>query len=212
MTPVVATAPAAVVVPEANSLAAATKVEAPVAAVKTTSTLENLMAAFNGESNAQARYLAFAEKAKAEGYVHLSKLFQATAMGEGVHAAKFSKLITAMKGTPKATLEKPKVGTTEENLEAALAGENHEVDKLYDGYLKQAESEKNEAVTRAFSQVKTVEAIHAALFKQGLVQVTQRETNADYYTCKVCGNVVAKLNFDFCPVCQEPGNEFVKTK
>jgi len=94
-------------------------------------TLENLQAAFNGESNANAKYTAFAAKAEAEGYKSVATLFRATAMSEGIHAKKHAAVIVKMGAVPKADIAQPDVKSTKENLEAALAGETYEKGTMY---------------------------------------------------------------------------------
>ncbi len=183
--------------------------EGPVDA-KRTATLDNLMTAFNGESNAQAKYTEFAKKAKAEGYLKVAKLFEAAALSEGIHAAHHAKAIKALKGTPKVTLVPATIGTTKENLEAALAGETAEIENMYPEFVKQAEAEKQTAAARSFNGAKKIEAIHADWFKKALANLNQWKADGDFYTCKDCGYVADKLNFDYCPVCKAPKSEFVK--
>ena len=76
-------------------------------------TLVNLETAFNGESNAQARYLAFAKKADADGLPPVASLFRAAARAEEIHAANHAKVIRALGGVPQAQIEEPKVGCDE---------------------------------------------------------------------------------------------------
>lgn len=101
----------------------------PSGAVATT-TLDNLQTAYNGESNAHARYLAFAAKADQEGCGEVASLFRAAAKAEKVHAAKHSEVIKKLGGTPTAKIETPVVGSTKENLEAAVNGESYERDHV----------------------------------------------------------------------------------
>ena len=75
----------------------------PSGAAAATTTLDNLQAGFNGESNAHSRYLAFAEKADQEGYGEVASLFRAAAKAEEVHAANHAAVIKKMGGTAQAT-------------------------------------------------------------------------------------------------------------
>src|SRR5512137_2342735 len=79
-------------------------------------TLDNLQAAYNGESNAKARYEAFAAKADEEGYKSVASAFRAAARSEELHAQKHAKQIEKLGGKPTATIEKAEVGTTAQNL------------------------------------------------------------------------------------------------
>jgi len=94
-----------------------------VAAAAPSKTLDNLTAAFNGESNAHAKYLEFAKKADQEGYAGAAALFRAAARAEETHARTHGEVITKLGGSPKAEIKLPAIGTTAENLKAALAGE-----------------------------------------------------------------------------------------
>src|SRR5262245_37578994 len=94
-------------------------------------TLSKLQAAFNGESNAYPRYVAFAEQADAEGYTQVASLFRAAARSEEIHAAGHAAVIKEMGGTPKADPRQPQVNATRENLRAALRGESYERDTMY---------------------------------------------------------------------------------
>src|ERR1039458_7607719 len=93
-------------------------------------TLQNLETAFNGESNAHARYLAFAEKADQEGYFQIAGLFRAAARAEEIHARNHEVEIKRLGGTAQAKIEKPDVKTTKENLQAAIKGETYERDVM----------------------------------------------------------------------------------
>jgi rubrerythrin len=181
-------------------------------AVSSDTTLDNLMAAYNGECNAQAKYAQFAEKAKAEGYLRVAKLFTAVALSESIRAAKDAKVISSLKGTAVPVLGRIKVGTTKENLQAALAGETAEIEKIYPGFIQQAELEKQAGAARSFGGAKAIAAIHVQWFQQALKELRTWKADGEFYTCQVCGNVVNKLDFEYCPVCKAPRNEFVQAK
>jgi hypothetical protein len=91
-------------------------------------TLQNLQTAFNGESNAHARYLAFAVKADQEGYGGVASLFRAAARAEEIHAANHLVEIKKLGGSAQAKIDSPVVKGTKENLEAAVRGETYERD------------------------------------------------------------------------------------
>jgi len=101
-------------------------------------TLDNLIAAFNGESNAHAKYVAFAERADAEGHAGVAALFRAAARAEEVHAGNHAEVIRSLGGTPEATIELPEIGTTVENLQAAIEGESYERDTMYPEFIAAA--------------------------------------------------------------------------
>jgi len=172
-------------------------------------TLDNLQAAFNGESNAHARYLAFAKKADEEGYGKAASLFRAAARAEEIHAGNHAKVIKAMGGTPKATIETPDVKTTAENLTAAIAGESYERDTMYPEFLAAARAERNTDAIETFNYAKSAEAEHAKLYQQALDNLeSMRGEGQTYYVCSVCGYTTTNLNFAKCISCFSPKEKY----
>jgi len=178
------------------------------------STVENLQEAFNGESNAQAKYAAFAVKADEEGYKSVAALFRATSLSESIHAKKHAFAIAKLGAVPKATVVKPEVKSTQENLTAALAGETYEKETLYPTFLKQAQSEKNTAAARSFKGAMLAEVEHAKLYKQALAELAAwKAAGKEFMVCDICGYTVmmdpALLK---CPVCSAPKSKFTIVK
>jgi rubrerythrin len=180
-------------------------------------TLKNLLAAFNGESNASARYAAFAVKADEEGYLKVASLFRAASRAEQIHAANHSKVIVKMGAdTPVATIEAATVKTTVENLKAAIAGETYEIDVMYPDFINEAETQKNTAALRTFNFAIEAEKGHAQLYTKALEHVQhcvdktceKLSNKATYYVCPECGLTVEKAEFDRCPVCGKPKEKF----
>jgi rubrerythrin len=179
----------------------------------TNTTLENLLEAYNGESNAHAKYLAYAKKAEEEGYVPVASLFRAAARAEEIHAGNHAKVIESLGGTPKAEIKLPEIKTTKENLLAAVAGESYERDKMYPAFIKTARAERNRDAMRTFNLARTAEAEHAKLYQYAADNLEQLNTaeKATYMVCTVCGYTVAKKDFTFekCPSCYEPKEKYV---
>lgn len=174
------------------------------------STLDNLQAAFNGESNAHARYLEFAKKADAEGYAQVAALFRAAARAEEVHAGNHATVIKKMGGTPTANIEKVAVKSTKENLEAAVKGETYERDSMYPEFMKEARAKANRDALESFTQAKTAEAEHAMLYAAALSDLEKMKVkNVTYYVCTVCGYTTTKLDFNKCPSCFSPKEKYV---
>jgi len=183
--------------------------EAPKLTVGTT--LENLQAAFNGESNAHARYLAFAKKADEEGYTPVARLFRAAAKAEEIHAGNHKKVIEAMGGTAEATIETPNVKTTKENLAAAIAGESYERDVMYVEFLKVAKADRNRDAARTLNLAKTAEAEHAKLYQDALDNLDTWKGDAKtFYVCTVCGYTTTDPSLEKCPSCFSPQEKFIK--
>ncbi len=171
-------------------------------------TIKNLQTAFNGESNASARYAAFARKAEEEGFHKAASLFRAASRAEQIHASNHAGVLTRMGTAPKAEIETPVVKSTAENLKAAIAGEEYERDIMYPGFIQEAEAQKNTAALRTFNYALEAETEHARLFTQALAQLAAMKNKATYYVCATCGYTVEKLEFDRCPVCNHPKEKF----
>lgn len=127
-------------------------------------TLENLKAAFAGESQANRRYLYFAQKADVEGYNDVATVFRSTAEGETGHAHGHLEFMESV-GDP-ATGEP--IGSTENNLKAAIAGETHEYTDMYPGMAKTARDEGFDEIADWFETLGKAERSHANRFQKAL--------------------------------------------
>ncbi len=106
--------------------------------LKGSQTEKNLLIAFSGESQARNRYTYFASKAKKEGYVQISKIFEETASQEKEHAKRLFKFLKGGDVEITATFPAGVIGTTLENLKAAAEGEHHEYSSMYPEFAKTA--------------------------------------------------------------------------
>ena len=158
-------------------------------------TLENLMDAFAGESQANRKYLAYAKEAEKEGKKNAAKLFRAAADAETLHALKHLEVA----GKVKATVE---------NLKDAVAGETHEYSEMYPVFVREAEAEGNKAALMSFTFAMKVEEVHAKLYKEALEKVDETE-EVSYYLCPVCGNI-EKVRPEKCSICGTPGDKFIR--
>ena len=160
-----------------------------------TKTTDDLQAAFSGESQANRKYTAFAKKADEEGYPQVARLFRAAAAAETVHALSHFK---AMGG----------VGSTTDNLKAAIAGENYEATSMYPEFIADAEAEGGKRALTSFRWAWEVEKVHEGLYKQALESLNQAGETFDYYVCPICGYTHERNAPDKCPVCGTPGERF----
>jgi rubrerythrin len=156
-----------------------------------------LKAAFAGESQANRRYLAFAEGADREGFPQVARLFRAAAEAETVHAISHLK---AMKG----------VKSTRDNLQEAVGGETYEFTSMYPGMIETAKADENKDAEISFWRANEVEKVHAALYKGLLDTLGKSQENFAYYVCPVCGYTVGKDVPELCPVCATKGKMFKK--
>ena len=128
-------------------------------------TEENLKAAFAGESQANRRYLYFAQKADIEGYNDVATVFRSTAEGETGHAHGHLEYLEKECGDP-ATGEP--IGDSELNLKAAIAGETHEYTDMYPGMAKAAREEGFDEIADWFETLAKAERSHANRFTKAL--------------------------------------------
>jgi rubrerythrin len=193
------------------SLVAPTIVSSNASAVKeSTSTIDNLQAAFNGESNANARYRAFARKADEERFGEVASLFRAAAKAEEIHARNHSDVIRKLGATPTLNLESIEVKTTRENLKVAIAGETYERDIMYPEFIEVAKRQRSSAAVRSFTYALKVEAVHAVLFQDALDNLRERTgKNHTYYVCPDCGNTLEELSILTCVVCGHAKSGFI---
>lgn len=158
------------------------------------STEKNLKAAVAGESQANRKYLAFADKADQDGYPGVAKLFRAAAEAEAIHALSQLKALGVIKSTA-------------ENLQAAIDGETYEFTEMYPDFIKTAEEEGNSQAQRAFNFANEAEKVHAELYKMALEALENKE-DVNYYLCPVCGYIHKESAPEKCPICGAKGSNF----
>ena len=177
---------------------------------ESTSTLDNLQAAFGGETNANARYLAFAKKADEESYGEVASLFRAAAKAEEIHARNHAAVINELDAVPLVKLRPIEVKTTRKNLMAAIEGEKYERDVMYPEFLEEARRDDAKAAIRIFTYALKVEAVHAVLYQDALDHLERRKGKHHiYYVCPDCGNTLADLTINQCVVCGHTRNGFI---
>jgi rubrerythrin len=159
-------------------------------------TEENIKSAFAGESQARNKYTYFAEVAKQEGYHYIAKVFEETAANEMEHAREHFKLL---KG----------VGTTAENLGAAISGEHYETVEMYPTFAKEAEEEGNQEATILFKMIGKIEEKHRERYKRLLDMVKNgtvfKREQPIKWKCSVCGYTVESTEPPpKCPACKNP--------
>jgi len=162
-------------------------------------TNDDLQAGFAGESQANRKYLAYAEKADKDGYPQAAKLFRAAAAAETVHAYNHFRAMGMIK-------------STQENLKDAIHGEHYENSEMYPDFLTDAreENENNQAI-RSFEWALAVEITHEALYTEMLENLDELQKNpVDYYICPVCGHTHVGSAPDVCPVCGTKKEKFFK--
>jgi rubrerythrin len=162
-------------------------------------TEEGLKEAFAGESQANRKYLAFAEKADKEGFPQIAKVFRAAAAAETVHAHNHLRVLGGIK-------------STKENIQAAIEGEHYEFTKMYPEFLEAAKAEKNKDAERTFNYANEVEKVHHKLYNAALDSIEKGKDlkKEDIYICPICGYTHEGNPPEKCPVCGAAKKVFKK--
>ncbi len=162
-------------------------------------TVKNLISAYNGESNANVMYLAFAQKADGEGYKAVGSLFRAAARAEAIHRDNHAKVIQEMGGTPKNNIATPVVKSTAENLTQAIKGESYERDTMYPGFIKEAKQVGNKAAVQTFDYALEAETGHAKLYTTAKNNLASwQQANRPLFVCPVSGYTTLDANSKNC--------------
>ncbi len=177
--------------------------------IKGTQTEKNLITAFAGESQARNRYTYFASKAREEGYIQISKIFEETADQEKEHAKRFFKFLEGGEAEVSAAFPAGVIGTTADNLKAAAMGENYEWTTMYKEFAEVARKEGFEAVATVFDAVRVAEKQHEKRYNDLRANIEAgrvfKRDEKVVWRCINCGylyegNEAPKA----CPACAHP--------
>ena len=184
-------------------------------------TIENLVKAFIGESQARNRYTFYAKIAKKEGFEQTAGIFLITAENEKEHASNLFKLINELKKKSSERLDEIKVevvaptvlGTTAENLKAAIAGENYEHTIMYPEFADVAETEGFPEIAKRLRAIAKAEEHHEERYKKLLKQVEAgtffKKEKDVWWVCRECGYIhFGKEPPEKCPSCDHPRSYF----
>jgi len=178
-----------------------------------TQTEKNILTAFAGESQARNRYTYFAGKAKKEGYVQISRIFEETANQEKEHAKRLFKLLEGGEVEITGAFPAGVIGSTLENLKESAGGENHEHTVMYPEFAKTAREEGFDAAAMIFEAIAVAEKQHekrylalAANIEAGSVF---KKDNAVTWRCRNCGYIHESQEAPLaCPACAHPQAHF----
>jgi rubrerythrin len=181
---------------------------------KPVKTIENLKYAYNGESTASAKYAAFAEKAKAEGFDTIAVMFMATSKAEAIHAENHLKVLVKLGEK----IDGPQIGNyevlaTAANIADAGIGESGEIDKMYPDFIAAAETEKSTDAVKSFKWALDTEKKHKIFYKSALDALNaggEKSLPAQWLVCPVCGNTydLATVASE-CDFCMTPKDKFI---
>ena len=177
--------------------------------IKGTQTEKNLLTAFAGESQARNRYTYFASKARKEGFVQISNIFQETADNEREHAKQLFKYLQGGEVEVSASFPAGIIGTTAENLKSAAAGENYEHTSMYPEFAKIAREEGFPKIADNFLAIGVAEKQHEKRYLELLANIENnqvfRKAQPVKWRCANCGYIhEGQTAPDLCPACSHP--------
>lgn len=172
-------------------------------------TLDNLKAAINGETGASAKYAAFAQAAKEQGYEQIARLFEATSAAEQVHIGLEYALVAEIE-PDYVKPEAPEVAAdaTDLNLISGAQGEIFETSDMYPAYIAKAQEEGNTKAVQVFTRAKLAESVHAENYLAAYNDIDAADDDT-YYLCPSCGYIHKGDDFERCPICMCPKEKFI---
>ena len=181
--------------------------------LKGSKTEKNLLTAFAGESQARNRYNYFASKAKKEGFVQISHIFEETADQEKEHAKRLFKFLEGGEVEIQAAFPAGVIGSTAENLKAAATGEHYEWESMYPEFAKVAREEGFEEIAKVFEAVAVAEKQHEKRYLDLLKNVEAgkvfKKDKKVVWRCRNCGYLHEGEGAPKeCPACAHPQAHF----
>jgi rubrerythrin len=176
-------------------------------------TMENLQAAFKGETTASAKYAAYSKKAEQEGYHEIALLFKAASTAENIHANNH-KAVLQESGVSVPTI-KPEftVKSTEENLKDAIAGESYEASTMYPQFLTEANTAGNQLAMISLNYAYKTEKKHKVMYENALGALQSNVVKtlpSAYYVCPTCGNTYDAKPAARCGISMTSSEKFIK--
>lgn len=191
----------------AAMLAGCSKKEIDAAVVK------DLQTAYNGESNATAKYAMYAKECEKAGYLSIATFFKAASFAESIHGGNHAKVLAKYGVKAEATIKLPAWVDVKTALEDAIKGETYEFTEMYPGFIKTAEDKRMADAVRSFSNANKAEKIHARIYTDALAGMEKDEwkkAGKTFYICTVCGFTTDDASVKVCPYCSAPASKFKK--
>lgn len=183
-----------------------------VSAAKPTKTIENLKSAIIGETTASAKYEAYSEKAKSEGFDKIAVLFKAASKAELIHANNHKAVLADLGESIDDFTPEYTVNSTKENLKDAIEGETYEVNSMYPEFLKEGKSDNANLALISFNYAYQTEKKHASLYKNALSELESGNENnlaSKYFVCSTCGNTYETDAPARCGISMTPNERFI---
>jgi rubrerythrin len=177
-------------------------------------TIANLKYAFKGESTASAKYAAYAEQAKKDGYPQVAVLFQAASKSEAIHAQNHKTVLEKLGSRPDPFKPEFTVKSTVENLKEAISGEHGEITAMYPGFIASAKDDNSMDAVRSFSWAMDTEKKHEEFYSAALNALNDKKVNTlpgIYWVCPKCGNTFnVATPEEKCPFCYTSRTKYFK--
>jgi len=176
-------------------------------------TIINLRDAFIGETTASAKYSAFAQKAREEGYDRIGLLFEAASKAESIHAGNHKAVLLQLGGTIPEVDPQIEIKSTEENLKEALTGESYEISTMYPDFIKKAQEENVSLALISLNYAYQTEKKHKALYSkaiQALQDGSVKNLSDVYSVCSTCGNTYDSQAPERCGISMTPRDRFIR--
>ncbi len=177
-----------------------------------TKVIEDIKAAFTGETTASAKYAAYAKKAKAEGYPKIALLFEAASKSESIHAGNHKAALEQLGEKAGEVTPKFEVKSTKENLEDAVKGETYEVTTMYPGFIKDANEANVSIALISFNYAYQTEQKHKVMYTNALKMLEEKKEKSmpsQYEVCTTCGNTYEGTAPARCGISMTPRDRFV---
>ncbi len=176
-------------------------------------TIENMQAAFKGETTASAKYAAYSKKAEQEGYHQIALLFKAASTSENIHANNHKAVLQESGVSVPAIKPEFTVKSTKENLEDAIKGETYEVNSMYPEFLSAANTAGNQLAMISLNYAYKTEKKHKVFYEAALTAMqnnTVKSLPTVFYVCPTCGNTYESTAPARCGISMTGGEKFIK--
>jgi rubrerythrin len=176
-------------------------------------TIEDLQAAFKGETTASAKYEAYSKKAEKEGFHEIAILFKAASAAENIHANNHKAVLTESGVNAPVITPEFTVKSTKENLEDAIKGESYEASTMYPEFLKDAKSAGNQLALISLNYAFETEKKHKVMYENALAALENnavKTLSSVFYVCPTCGNTYNTAPPKRCGISMTSSEKFIK--
>lgn len=176
-------------------------------------TIQNMQAAFKGETTASAKYAAYSKKAEEEGFYEIAMLYHAASTAENIHANNHKVVLEEAGQTVPEITPEFTVNSTKENLLDAIEGESYESNTMYPEFMVNAKAAKNKLASISLNYAYRTELKHRKMYKEALAALennTVKSLPSVYFICPTCGNTYQTTTPKRCGISMTNSENFIK--